>query len=551
MSDSPSSPAGGPPTLPTRSIKPNKSKAKLSPKSSTANISSKAEYSDIVDGLKRIYKTKIRPLEQTYNFEQFHSPYLTDADIEAKPMVLLIGQYSVGKSTFVKYILDKEYPGLHIGPEPTTDRFVAVMNGDERIIPGNAAAVSAELPFTAMTRFGSSFLQKFQVSLVNSPVLENVILIDTPGILSGEKQSIGRSYDFTSVVEWFAGRSQLILLLFDVAKLDIGDEFKRAIMSLKGNDEKIRVVLNKADTVTGQQLMRVYGALMWSLGKVLGTPEVPRVYIGSFWDQPLQNVDCAALLKAEQQDLLNDLKALPRNAVVRKINEIVKRTRMAKVHALIISHLRQEMPSFFGRKDKQDSLITNLEAEFLKLERIHGLTRGDFPDPEKFKEKLAMFKLEKFSKLNDKMLQAVNEALSIDFPKLMSEYPAAQPTIAAPERNPFESPISPTPGSPGKAQTEEIWLYDAIDRRKYLERFRTLAGVDGKVSGATVKPILESTGLDTQLLAKVWRLADWTQDGYLDSDEFVVAMHLCDIHKKGWAEVPDVLPTTLIPKRKI
>ncbi len=77
------------------------------------------------------------------------------------------------------------------------------------------------------------------------------------GVLSGEKQRIGRAYDFPEVVEWFAERVDRIILLFDAHKLDISDEFKSVIESLKGHDDKIRVILNKADSITGQQLMRV------------------------------------------------------------------------------------------------------------------------------------------------------------------------------------------------------------------------------------------------------------------------------------------------------
>ena len=160
------------------------------------------------------------------------------------------------------------------------------MNGsDERVVPGNALSVSPDLPYHGLQQFGVSFLNKLEGAQLPSPVLRNISIVDTPGILSGEKQRVARGYNFVQVCGWFAERADLILLLFDAHKLDISDEFRTVIESLKGQDDKIRCVLNKADQVDRQKLMRVYGALMWAMGKVTKTPEVLRVYAGSFWDQ--------------------------------------------------------------------------------------------------------------------------------------------------------------------------------------------------------------------------------------------------------------------------
>ena len=149
--------------------------------------------------------------------------------------------------------------------------------------------VDLKKQFHTLSKFGGAFLNHFQCSSMKSDVLKSISFLDTPGILSGAKQNIDRGYDFIGVLKWFAERVDRILLLFDAHKLDISDEFKRSIEALVGYDDKIRIVLNKADMVDNQQLIQVYGALTWSLGKVLNSPEIPRVYIGSFWVKILGN----------------------------------------------------------------------------------------------------------------------------------------------------------------------------------------------------------------------------------------------------------------------
>ncbi|KAL5140574.1 EH domain-containing protein 2 [Glycine soja] len=381
----------------------------------------------IIDGLKRLYIERLKPLEVAYQYNDFVSPLLTNTDFDAKPMVMLLGQYSTGKTTFIKHLLKCDYPGAHVGPEPTTDRFVVVMSGpDERSIPGNTIAVDADMPFGGLTTFGGSFLSKFQCSQMPHPLLDEVTFVDTPGVLSGEKQRTQRSYDFTGVVSWFAAKCDLILLLFDPHKLDISDEFKRVIASLHGNDDKIRVVLNKADQVDTQQLMRVYGALMWSLGKVLNTPEVTRVYIGSFNDKPMDEGFVSPLgqdlFEKEQNNLLADLMDIPKKACDRRINEFVKRARSAKIHAYIISHLKKEMPAIMGKAKARQRLLDNLEEEFAKVQREFHLPAGDFPNVEHFREVLNGYNIDKFEKLKPKMIQAVDDMLGFEIPELLKKF---------------------------------------------------------------------------------------------------------------------------------
>jgi hypothetical protein len=56
----------------------------------------------VIDGLKAIYFQKVRPLEEAFRFSTFFGSQLMEGDFEAKPSVLLMGQYSTGKTTFIK-----------------------------------------------------------------------------------------------------------------------------------------------------------------------------------------------------------------------------------------------------------------------------------------------------------------------------------------------------------------------------------------------------------------------------------------------------------------
>jgi len=557
-----------------------------------------AATAQVINELKALYKEKLLPLEQTFKFDYFHTPFMTDAEFDSRPSVLLVGQYSTGKTSFIRYLLGTDFPGQRIGPEPTTDRFVAVVHGDdEHIVPGNALCVAPDLPFRGLEKFGMSFLNKFEGSQLPNKVLENITLVDTPGILSGKKQSDDRGYNFNEVCRWFAERCDMILLLFDAHKLDISDEFRSVIESFKGHDDKIRCVLNKADQIDRQRLMRVYGALMWAMGKVLKTPEVLRVYLGSFWDQPLLYEDLATLFEKEENDLMSDLRDLPRNSAVRKINELVKRARLAKVNAHLISYLKSQMPSFSGHAKKQQELIKDLPKVFRTVQRTAVLPVGDFPtDLNSFGSKLRELNFTKFSKIKQKQLDLVEQLLAVDIPRLMEQLPrqlydrsnempvndvsakmahiaAATPPppllstttsyseenngAAAEEEKPPDVPTEPPKpkaanpfakkaANPFAKKAAPVWP-PGEKKAEYDAVFATYEpNAENKLDSDGAVAALQATGLDQDNLFKVWELAAHRGDGMLDSEEFALAMFLVEKVNAG-EELPETLEPDWVP----
>ena len=201
---------------------------------------------------------------------------------------------------------------------------------------------------------------RFQCSIVKSPVLKCVTMIDTPGILSGEKQRVDRGYDFVGVLQWFAERvdrwkniPRLNILLLKsssglffsltptswISRTSFGDPSKQSMATRTKSESSwtrrirwlppFRENQQQNDQTSGrpprtdaslwcshvvdiQGLILVSRHILQDHSKVINVPECPKIYVGSFWDQQLKHDLYRRLFEKELQSLFDDLQDLPR-----------------------------------------------------------------------------------------------------------------------------------------------------------------------------------------------------------------------------------------------
>ena len=173
-----------------------------------------------------------------------------------------------------------------------------------------------------------------------------------------------------------------------------------------------------------QQLFRIYGSLMWSLGKSISCPEAVRVYVGSFWDHPYQYQEWKQLFENEQSELFQDLKTLPQMSASRKINDFSKRVKMVKAHAMVLAEIRRQMPNIaLFKNKKKNQIIESLGDIYIKVQIEHDMSEGDFPDQRHMKEKLKTLDWGRFKEIKKRDLERVDKLLHSDLGNLISAIP--------------------------------------------------------------------------------------------------------------------------------
>uniref|UniRef100_A0AAZ3QZS8 Sarcalumenin n=1 Tax=Oncorhynchus tshawytscha TaxID=74940 RepID=A0AAZ3QZS8_ONCTS len=422
---------------------------------------SSPEFSAAMKKLQHIYHSAIKPMETAYKYNELRAHEVTDGEITSKPMVLFLGPWSVGKSSMINYLLGVHGTPqqLYTGAEPTTSEYTVVMHGDKfRSVEGIVMAADSSRSFSPLEKFGQGFLERLVGIEMPHKLLERVTLVDTPGIIENRKQQ-ERGYPYSEVCQWFIDRADLIFLMFDPTKLDVGGELATLFKQMKGRESQIRIILNKADSLSSQDLMRVYGALFWSMAPLINATEPPRVYVSSFWPTEYAADTSRELFIREEISLLEDLNQVIENQLENKIAFIRQHAIRVRIHALLVDrylHTYHEKLGWFSDPDEVFRDIVSDPDKFYIFKSILAKTnvsKFDLPDKEAYQDFFGINPPSGFKQLSSLcswssgcLIDKIEKAITVELPALLISLgkkdspPPAKAAPAAPPPLPEAKP---------------------------------------------------------------------------------------------------------------
>ncbi len=224
-------------------------------------------------------KKKLAPLFARYKMD-FAG---LESTMKWKPVVLVIGNYSSGKSTLINELVGQDVQ--RTGQAPTDDSFT-VITSDPGVepceIPGSTLVNDASMPFGKFKKYGERLISHMCMKHINSPVLENMAIIDSPGMLDATSEK-DRGYDYMAVLGDLAKMADLIVLMFDPHKAGTIKESYTAIRNTlpeKSGEDRIIFVMSRIDECDNlSDFTRSYGTLCWNMSQMTGRKDIPHIYL--------------------------------------------------------------------------------------------------------------------------------------------------------------------------------------------------------------------------------------------------------------------------------
>ncbi|KAG8180657.1 hypothetical protein JTE90_025362 [Oedothorax gibbosus] len=393
----------------------------------------------ILDKLFNLYLQSIKPLEDAYYFKDMGHHLMTEGEIFSVPMITLLGPWSTGKSSLINYILGIENSSyaLNSGAQPTTSDFTVLSHNDEpKSVEGNLLVMAKQ--FSCLTKYGELLLERLRGVNLPCDLLKLVTFVDTPGVIENRKQQ-ERGFPFDEISQWFIDQSDLVLLVFDPAKLDIGTELEKIFKHLKGYEAKTRIILNKADSVTSQDLLRVYGSLFWNLSPLINVTEPPQVYLSSFWSKPFGGIskEFQNMFLADEESLLSDIYEVMSNRLQSKVATLRKYATMVRNHALVVDSyigaLAQHRSIFVAGQDIADDIL-EFPSKYRILQKVvnhRDVSEKDLFTEDGYRNFFTLHSMEGFTALSKQcgfislcILDAVENVIYGDLPALVREIEA-------------------------------------------------------------------------------------------------------------------------------
>jgi len=217
------------------------------------------------------------------------------------------------------------------------------------------------------------------------------------------------------------------------------------------------------------------------------------------------------------------------------------------VHLLIMEHLRAQF-GWTGKETKQRKLLAGMEGEFRALAEKHHLTLADFPNPKKFASLVKNHNIWEFGKLKQKTVDNLTRILEEEVTRLMTMLPGEGDGNSGGQgvgANPFAEQLE----SEANLDPTKRWVVTASQKAEYDNLFYGLEIGKGQASGAQVRSVMMQSGFDNTILMAIWELADITNTGALDGEEFALCCWLIDFVKAG-NQLPRQLTVNMVPPGK-